>query len=44
MPIEIVEPRSEAELGEAFSVIRELHHELDERRYAKLLAEMISNG
>ena len=44
MPIELVELRSEAELGEAFPVIRELHHELDERRYANLLAEMISNG
>ncbi len=41
MPIELVELRSEAELGEAFPVIRELHHELDERKYANLLAEMI---
>ncbi len=44
MPIELVELRSEAELGEAFPVIRELHHELDERKYANLLAEMIPNG
>ena len=44
MPIEIVELRSEAELGEAFPVIRELHHQLDERTYVDLLAEMIPNG
>jgi GNAT superfamily N-acetyltransferase len=44
MPIEIVELRSEAELGEAFPVIRELHHQLDERTYVNLLAEMIPNG
>jgi GNAT superfamily N-acetyltransferase len=44
MQIEIVELRSEAELGEAFPVIRELHHQLDERTYVNLLAEMIPNG
>jgi len=41
---EIVELRSEGEFSEAFSIIRELHHELDEKKYAGLLAEMIPNG
>jgi len=39
-----VELRSEAELEEAFPVVRELHGELDERKYAELLAEMVPNG
>ena len=42
--MEIVELKSEAELKEAFPVIRELHHELDEERYLELLAEMVPNG
>src|SRR3712207_1022715 len=42
--VEIVELRSEAELEEAFAVVRELHGELDERKYAELLAEMVPNG
>ncbi len=42
--MEIAELRSEAELREAFPVVRELHHQLDEQRYAKLLAEMIPAG
>jgi GNAT superfamily N-acetyltransferase len=44
MPAEVVELRSEVELREAFPVIRELHGELDERRYLELLAEMIPAG
>jgi GNAT superfamily N-acetyltransferase len=44
MPAEVVELRSEAELREAFPVIRELHDELDERRYLDLLAEMVPAG
>lgn len=42
--MEIVELRSEAELEGAFTVVRELHGELDERKYAELLAEMIPSG
>ena len=42
--MEIVELRSEAELEGAFTVVRELHGELDERKYAELLAAMISSG
>ena len=42
--MEIVELESEAELKEAFPVIRELHHELDEKRYLELLADMVPNG
>ncbi len=42
--MEIVELVSEAELKEAFPVIRELHHELEEERYLELLAEMVPNG
>ena len=41
---QIVELRSEGELREAFATIRELHHELDEKKYMGLLAEMIPNG
>jgi GNAT superfamily N-acetyltransferase len=44
MPAEVVELRSEAEFKRAFPVIRELHGELDERRYLKLLEEMVSTG
>lgn len=42
--MQIVELRSEAEFEEAFPVVRELHGELDERKYAALLAEMVPNG
>jgi GNAT superfamily N-acetyltransferase len=42
--VEIGELRSEAELEEAFSLVRELHGELDERKYAQLLAEMVPSG
>ena len=42
--MEIVELESDAELKEAFPVIRELHYELDEERYLELLAEMVQNG
>jgi GNAT superfamily N-acetyltransferase len=42
--VQIVELRSEAEFEEAFPVVRELHSELDERKYAELLAEMVPNG
>ena len=42
--MKIVELGSEAELKEAFPVIRELHDELDEQRYLELLAEMVPNG
>ena len=45
MPTEqIVELRSEGEFREAFATIRELHHELDEKKYMGLLAEMRPNG
>jgi len=44
MTSEVVELRSEAELKEAFVVVRQLHHELDEQRYAELLSEMVPNG
>jgi GNAT superfamily N-acetyltransferase len=44
MPAEVVELRSEAEMREAFPVIRELHGGLDERRYLGLLAEMVPAG
>src|ERR671921_2279679 len=42
--VEIVELRSEAEFKEAFPVVGELHGDLDERKYAQLLAEMVLNG
>ena len=42
--MEIVELESETEIKEAFPVIRELHHGLDEERYLELLAEMVPNG
>ncbi len=41
---QIVEVRSEGEFREAFATIRELHHELDEKKYMGLLAEMRPNG
>ena len=44
MPAEVVELRSEAEMREAFPVIRELHGGLDEPRYLGLLAEMVPAG
>jgi len=44
MPAKVMELRSEAEFREAFPVIRELHGELDERRYLELLAEMVPAG
>ena len=42
--MEITKLRSESDLREAFPIIRELHHELDEQRYTELLAEMIPDG
>ena len=42
--MEIVELRSEAEFKEAFPIVGELHGELDERKYAELLAEMVPSG
>lgn len=42
--MEVAELRSEAELREAFAVMRELHGELTEGRYARLLTEMAPNG
>ncbi len=42
--MEIVELRSDAEVAEAFYIIRELHDRLDRRRYEELLAEMAPNG
>jgi GNAT superfamily N-acetyltransferase len=44
MPAEVVELRSEAEFKKAFPVIRGLHGGLDERRYLKLLEEMVPAG
>ena len=44
MPVEVVELDSEAELREAFPVIRELHERLDERKYLDLLARMRPAG
>jgi GNAT superfamily N-acetyltransferase len=44
MATRVVELRSEAELKEAFPVIRQLHHELEEQRYLDLLTEMAPNG
>jgi GNAT superfamily N-acetyltransferase len=40
----VVELRSEAERKEAFAVVRQLHHELEERRYVDLLSEMVPSG
>ncbi len=44
MAIRVVELRSEAELKQAFPVVRQLHHELEEQRYPDLLSEMVPNG
>lgn len=40
----VTELRSAAEFAEAFGVIRELHHGLDERRYMELIPEMRAAG
>ena len=40
----ITELGSDAEFGEAFGVVRELHHDLDERRYGELIPEMRAAG
>ena len=40
----LVELRSEEELREAFPIIRELHHELDEKKYVRLLTGMVPGG
>jgi hypothetical protein len=42
--VKITELRSESVLKEAFPILRELHHQLDEQRYTELLAEMMPNG
>ena len=42
--MEIVELRSDAEVSEAFPIIRELHDGLDRRRYDELLSEMAPKG
>src|SRR5215210_961016 len=42
--VEIIELRSKAEFEQAFPVVRELHVELNERKYAELLAEMVPTG
>ncbi len=42
--MEIIELRSKAEFEQAFPVVRELHGELNERKYAELLAEMVPSG
>jgi GNAT superfamily N-acetyltransferase len=40
----VTELRSAAEFAEAFGVIRELHRDLDERRYTELIPEMRAAG
>ena len=42
--MEIIELRSKAEFEQAFPVVRELHGELNERKYVELLAEMVPGG
>jgi ribosomal protein S18 acetylase RimI-like enzyme len=42
--LQIAEPASDAEFAEAFPVIRELHSDLDERRYRELIPEMRETG
>ena len=42
--MKVSELRSEQELMRAYSVVHELHHDLTEERYAKLLAEMRPQG
>jgi GNAT superfamily N-acetyltransferase len=44
MTTEVVELRSEEEFREAFPVVRQLHHGLDEAGYGELLAEMVPRG
>jgi hypothetical protein len=42
--VKVSELRSEQELMRAFPVVRELHRDLTEERYAQLLAEMKPQG
>jgi GNAT superfamily N-acetyltransferase len=42
--LQIIELQYDAEFEEAFPVIRELHHDLDERRYRELIPEMRAAG
>jgi len=42
--VQIVELGSEAELMEAFPVVRGLHGELDEQKYKELLGVMVPDG
>ncbi len=42
--LRVTELRSDAEFEEAFEVIRELHQDLDERRYSELIPEMRAAG
>jgi GNAT superfamily N-acetyltransferase len=42
--LRVTELGSEAEFAEAFGVVRELHHDLDERRYGELIPEMRAAG
>lgn len=43
MPM-VVELRSEAELREAFPIVRQLHGDLDETEYTRLLSRMVPEG
>ena len=42
--VQVTELQCDAEFGEAFPVVRELHHDLDERRYRELIPEMRAAG
>jgi len=42
--VRITELQHDAEFGEAFPVVRELHHDLDEPRYRELIPEMRATG
>ena len=42
--MQLTELQYDAEFEEAFPVIRELHHDLDERRYRELIPEMRAAG
>ncbi len=42
--VQVTELESDAEFAEAFAVIRELHHDLDGRRYRELIPEMRAAG
>jgi len=42
--VRITELQHDAEFEEAFPVIRELHHDLDEHRYRELIPEMRATG